>query len=443
MVTPCSLDDLPRLRERAVAARLGRHVDDDRALAHLAHHVFGEQPGAGLPGMSAVVMMMSTSFACSANSAISAAMNSLLISWRSRPARCRLPRTRAQELGAHALHLLLDGRRVSNARTMAPRPRAAPIAARPATPAPITQHLGRRHLARRRHLPGEEATVKAGRLDDRAVAGDVRHRAQRVHLLGARDARHLIDGEHGGLARRAAARPARRWRREDEADERRAGLSRSTSCSPSVGLCSGGCTLSTRSVSCHRAATERTTWAPAASYAASLIDEPAPAPAPTDTSKPELQEPLDRLRRRCNTPLAGVNLSRDGYFHSRSSVRAGSYIKTNARADPNWCENRRAPRPFSSRRRGRTVNEIGTGAGSRSGWKRPRACPSRRCPSAALAASAKRPRERECPSPRVRCADSERTARATLRSFQISRSRKAKCSESVIELGWFAYARSR
>ena len=37
--------------------------------------------GAGLPGMSAVVMMMSTSFACAANSAISALMNSGLISF--------------------------------------------------------------------------------------------------------------------------------------------------------------------------------------------------------------------------------------------------------------------------------------------------------------------------------------------------------------------------
>ena len=35
--------------------------------------------GAGLPGISAVVTMMSTSFACSAKSAISASMNSLLI----------------------------------------------------------------------------------------------------------------------------------------------------------------------------------------------------------------------------------------------------------------------------------------------------------------------------------------------------------------------------
>ena len=33
--------------------------------------------GAGLPGMSAVVTIISTSFACSANKAISASMNSL------------------------------------------------------------------------------------------------------------------------------------------------------------------------------------------------------------------------------------------------------------------------------------------------------------------------------------------------------------------------------
>ena len=37
--------------------------------------------GAGLPGISAVVMTMSTSFACAGNSAISASMNAWLISF--------------------------------------------------------------------------------------------------------------------------------------------------------------------------------------------------------------------------------------------------------------------------------------------------------------------------------------------------------------------------
>ena len=46
-----------------------------------------------------------------------------------------------EELGAQALHLLLDRRPRVDARTIAPSPRAAPIAARPATPAPITSTL--------------------------------------------------------------------------------------------------------------------------------------------------------------------------------------------------------------------------------------------------------------------------------------------------------------
>ena len=40
---------------------------------------FSHSLGAGLPGISAVVMTMSTSLACSRKRAISASMNSLLI----------------------------------------------------------------------------------------------------------------------------------------------------------------------------------------------------------------------------------------------------------------------------------------------------------------------------------------------------------------------------
>ena len=98
----------------------------------------------------------------------------------------------------------LTAARVSNARTMAPRPRAAPMAARPATPAPMTSTFAGGHPAGRGHLAGEEAAVEARRLDHRAIAGDVRHRRQRVHLLGAGDARDLIDRER----RDACAPPA-------------------------------------------------------------------------------------------------------------------------------------------------------------------------------------------------------------------------------------------
>ena len=47
------------------------------------------------------------------------------------------------------------------------------------------EDLGRRHLARGGDLAGEEAAEGVGGLDHGAVAGDVGHRGQRVHLLRA------------------------------------------------------------------------------------------------------------------------------------------------------------------------------------------------------------------------------------------------------------------
>jgi hypothetical protein len=55
---------LARLGEFAVAAALGRHVHDHAARAHRLHHLGGDQPRCRLAGISAVVMMMSTSRAC-------------------------------------------------------------------------------------------------------------------------------------------------------------------------------------------------------------------------------------------------------------------------------------------------------------------------------------------------------------------------------------------
>jgi hypothetical protein len=60
------------------------------------------------------------------------------------------------------------------------------------------QHLGRRHLARRGDLAGEEAAEIVARLDHRAIARDIGHRRQRVHLLGAADPRHHVHGQRGG-----------------------------------------------------------------------------------------------------------------------------------------------------------------------------------------------------------------------------------------------------
>jgi hypothetical protein len=60
------------------------------------------------------------------------------------------------------------------------------------------QHLGGRHLAGGGHLAGEEAAEIVARLDHRAVAGDVGHRRQRVHLLRAADPRHHLHRDDVG-----------------------------------------------------------------------------------------------------------------------------------------------------------------------------------------------------------------------------------------------------
>ena len=90
-----------------------------------------------------------------------------------------------EELGAHALDLVADGgARVEGADDRAQAARGADR--RQAGDAGADdQHLGRRHAPGGRHLPGEEAAVEARGLDDRAIAGDVGHRRQRVHLLRA------------------------------------------------------------------------------------------------------------------------------------------------------------------------------------------------------------------------------------------------------------------
>ena len=159
--------------------------------------------GAGRSGMSAVVMMMSTSFAC--------AREHLHLRLDERRAHLLGVAAGAlavfcdvefDELGAHALDLLLDGRpRVEGADDGAHAARGADRG-QPGHAGADHQHLGRRHPPGRRHLPGEEAAVEAGRLDHRAIAGDVGHRRQRVHLLRAGDARNLVHGDGRRLARR-------------------------------------------------------------------------------------------------------------------------------------------------------------------------------------------------------------------------------------------------
>lgn len=98
--------------------------------------------GAGLPGIKAVVMMMSTSFAYFANNSISASINSLLISLAYPPAPSPDSFTLTSKNSApNDWTYSLTADLVSNPLTMAPKLLAVAIDDNPATPPPITNTL--------------------------------------------------------------------------------------------------------------------------------------------------------------------------------------------------------------------------------------------------------------------------------------------------------------
>ena len=99
--------------------------------------------GAGLPGISAVVMTISTYSHCLANNFIYASMNSLLISFAYPPAPApdySIPFTSKNSAPRDSICSLAAGL-TSNPLTMAPRFLAVAMAERPATPPPIIKTL--------------------------------------------------------------------------------------------------------------------------------------------------------------------------------------------------------------------------------------------------------------------------------------------------------------
>ena len=117
----------------------------------------------------------------------------------------RLLELEEDELRAHGLDLLGHlGAHVEGIGDGAERGRGAD-GGQPGDAGADHQHLGRRHLAGGRDLAGEEAAEVVAGLDHGAVAGDVGHRGERVHLLGARDARHHVHGDDGGALRFACS----------------------------------------------------------------------------------------------------------------------------------------------------------------------------------------------------------------------------------------------
>ena len=99
--------------------------------------------GAGLPGMSAVVMTISTYSHCLAKSFIYASINSLLIYFAYPPAPApdySIPFTYKNYAPRDSICSLAAGL-TSNPLTIAPKFLAVAIAERPATPPPITRTL--------------------------------------------------------------------------------------------------------------------------------------------------------------------------------------------------------------------------------------------------------------------------------------------------------------
>ena len=109
--------------------------------------------------------------------------------------------------------------RVSKARTIAPSALRGADRGEARDAGADHQHLGRRNLARRRDLAGEEAAEVLRGLDDGTIAGDVRHRAQRIDLLGARDARHAVHRHDRGTGLRQPCEECRVLCRPQEGNE--------------------------------------------------------------------------------------------------------------------------------------------------------------------------------------------------------------------------------
>ena len=74
---------------------------------------------------------------------------------------------------------------------------------------PNHQHLGRGDLARGGHLAGEKPPERVGGFENRTITGDIGHRAERIHLLRARNARDHVHGDDMRAA--AAGQLQQRW----------------------------------------------------------------------------------------------------------------------------------------------------------------------------------------------------------------------------------------
>ena len=209
-MTPFSVrDDLAGLRALAVAARLGGEVDDHRAVAHVGDGLGGDQLRRGAAGderggdddvgagdldlqrlaLVRLLLLGELAGVAGLGGRVGHALD-------------------LEELRAQRLDLLLDG----GADVEGGHDRAEAAGGGDRLQAGDAgaehEHLGGLDRARGGHQHREEARELLGGGEDGEVAGDGGLAGERVHRLGARDARDLLHREGGdAAARRGARRP--------------------------------------------------------------------------------------------------------------------------------------------------------------------------------------------------------------------------------------------
>ena len=326
-MTPNFSTILPALGERAVAALLGRQVDDHRARLHgddgagrdeLRRRLAGDQrrrdDDVAFLGVLREQRLLGREERLAHLLRVAALALAALLE------------VQFDELRAEALDLLARrGARVEGADLGAEALRRRD-GREPGDAGADDEHPGRGDLAGGRHLARDEAAEVLGGLDDRAVAGDVRHRAERVHLLRARDARHAVHGEHGRLARGELLEQLLVLRGPDEADEHGALASAAAARrSPSPGSAMGGRTFRTMSEVAQTVAASVDDRG-AALLVVGVGEAGAVAGAGLDLDlEPDLAESLDCAGRRGDATLVRVDLSGDsddqGHVCSRRDDR--------------------------------------------------------------------------------------------------------------------------
>ena len=189
-----AFDDLPRHAKLAVASLLGREIDDDRPALHLCHRLFFHEDGSLLPGDERSrdddvdlggLLSEERHLGLDERRAhllrVAAAPLPILLDLDGEKRRAealdlllrRLPRVERAHLGAERL-CGSDGGEARDARA-------------------DDEHARRRHGPRSGDLRTEEPLVVMSGLEHRAVAGEIRHRREHVHLLRARHARDALE----------------------------------------------------------------------------------------------------------------------------------------------------------------------------------------------------------------------------------------------------------